>query len=480
MVGPTSLLPSALSMTSTAGSPATDKEGLIASDLDGAAWADESVGTESDFSAVIGAFFQQLSPETLSNSTQPEESTAGTTESLDEMPIEMIAVNAEASSGLAREFPWLTKPLQAMTLTDGAVPHPQNVPMYGGDMIAGTSIEANTAAPQSVTPGDTSIVPETDIPLPSVEQSTELLVGNQVPSEGQDGEATNGPMEERADVRLAQAAGTAAAAQTVTTGSIDRNPADDGQARSPDTNRLAAMNETPITQRRSDALEAMEVESANAASDDTSPAGVPVDSIDSLQSNSGSQHSEVGGDQQFDSPSDESEATSGIDVTGGSDPTNHATTQTTSGTAFRTDQELSVEATRQVSESIRMLVVNEPDLPARVEVELDPPELGKVTVELTDSDRGVTARIHAARESTAALLDQQITQLRQMLEDAGVTVSDFQVTYDFNQSGREAYEQESGVRDYWTKRFRETAQPEGLAPSATTPARNDGHVDIRI
>jgi flagellar hook-length control protein FliK len=140
-----------------------------------------------------------------------------------------------------------------------------------------------------------------------------------------------------------------------------------------------------------------------------------------------------------------------------------------------------VAAAQQISERIRMALIQEPDLPARVEVELDPPELGKVTVELTDRDGGVSARIHATRESTGVLLDQQLNQLRQMLQDAGVEVTDFQVTYDFGQSANEAFQQERRFADPWMRHVRGTSQVDagaaGVSNSSPTPR---SQLDIRI
>ena len=85
-------------------------------------------------------------------------------------------------------------------------------------------------------------------------------------------------------------------------------------------------------------------------------------------------------------------------------------------------------------------------IPARIEIELDPPELGRLSIELTDSDRGIIARIVTNRETTATLVDSQLAHLRQSLHDAGVNVRDFHISTDLGQSpsqnfGRHAEEE---------------------------------------
>ncbi len=63
----------------------------------------------------------------------------------------------------------------------------------------------------------------------------------------------------------------------------------------------------------------------------------------------------------------------------------------------------------------------------RIEVELTPPELGRVLVELSETRRGVAARIVADSSQTAALLESQLAHMKQMLQESGVSVSQFDV-----------------------------------------------------
>lgn len=153
----------------------------------------------------------------------------------------------------------------------------------------------------------------------------------------------------------------------------------------------------------------------------------------------------------------------------------------TTGTGSASIRQVATPAATQLADRIQMTLVQEPDLPARVEVELDPPELGKVTVELTDRDGGISARIHAARETTGVLLDQQMNHLKQILQDAGVNVMEFQVTYDFGQSANEAFQQDRHFADRWSRRAFMGAEIDDRsvdAPIATSTRRSQ--LDIRV
>lgn len=75
----------------------------------------------------------------------------------------------------------------------------------------------------------------------------------------------------------------------------------------------------------------------------------------------------------------------------------------------------------------------------RIEVELDPPELGRVSIELADTERGLSARIVVQRESTAQLVEQQLASIRQSLDQAGLHVRDFQLSHQGSSNGRGAF-----------------------------------------
>ena len=62
---------------------------------------------------------------------------------------------------------------------------------------------------------------------------------------------------------------------------------------------------------------------------------------------------------------------------------------------------------------------------SRVEVQLDPPELGTVWIELRASGDGMSAMIVSEHDSTSQLIQDQLSNLRKALADSGISVDDF-------------------------------------------------------
>ncbi|MBQ3398102.1 MAG: flagellar hook-length control protein FliK [Synergistaceae bacterium] len=58
---------------------------------------------------------------------------------------------------------------------------------------------------------------------------------------------------------------------------------------------------------------------------------------------------------------------------------------------------------------------------------VDPPAIGRISVELTSSSSGVEASIKVASEQIRQILQDQVTQLRDNLLQQGVQVSEFTV-----------------------------------------------------
>ncbi len=79
---------------------------------------------------------------------------------------------------------------------------------------------------------------------------------------------------------------------------------------------------------------------------------------------------------------------------------------------------------------------------SRVEIQLDPPELGTVWIELRASDDGLSAMVISEHESTSQLLQDQLSNLRKSLADSGVSVDDF--TFD-TASGSESQRDRSSA-----------------------------------
>ena len=69
------------------------------------------------------------------------------------------------------------------------------------------------------------------------------------------------------------------------------------------------------------------------------------------------------------------------------------------------------------------------DNETQFEMHLDPPELGRVTVHLRQSETGLRAHIVVAREATVPVLERELPILQSTLENAGVTVEGFDVSH---------------------------------------------------
>ena len=111
-----------------------------------------------------------------------------------------------------------------------------------------------------------------------------------------------------------------------------------------------------------------------------------------------------------------------------------------------------------------------------LQIRLDPPELGAVKLKIVSTNGDVRAELHVSSEAVRRVVESQLPELRQKLDDAGVTVERFVVTADPNGGT---------ARDDRNDRWREpvpvdppvpAARPRrtGVTPSAT--GRIDGSV----
>lgn len=62
---------------------------------------------------------------------------------------------------------------------------------------------------------------------------------------------------------------------------------------------------------------------------------------------------------------------------------------------------------------------------SRIEAQIDPPELGRMRIEISKTPEGMTAHLTVEDPSVLALLDQQMREVQQNLEAAGVPVASF-------------------------------------------------------
>jgi flagellar hook-length control protein FliK len=76
----------------------------------------------------------------------------------------------------------------------------------------------------------------------------------------------------------------------------------------------------------------------------------------------------------------------------------------------------------------------------RIELELDPPELGRVFVRLSETSEGITARIVVAKEHVWQALGESLADFQSTLADAGIDLRDFSLS----QQGDEASQEFTG------------------------------------
>lgn len=92
-------------------------------------------------------------------------------------------------------------------------------------------------------------------------------------------------------------------------------------------------------------------------------------------------------------------------------------------TAYSIPSTSRANAVTNTVKSAVLIAVNQND--SRIRVDLDPPELGSVRIELAKNEQGVTARIVSEVESTSHLLQDNLSSLRKSLESSGIDIQDF-------------------------------------------------------
>ena len=93
----------------------------------------------------------------------------------------------------------------------------------------------------------------------------------------------------------------------------------------------------------------------------------------------------------------------------------------------------------------------------KASVVIDPPALGRISVELTSSSSGVEASIKVASEQIRQLIQDQLTQLRMNLSEQGVQVAEFtvDVQQDNQQGGNSQGGNQQDGRENFTAGFEE-------------------------
>jgi flagellar hook-length control protein FliK len=107
----------------------------------------------------------------------------------------------------------------------------------------------------------------------------------------------------------------------------------------------------------------------------------------------------------------------------------------------------------------------------RVEVVLDPPQLGRVHVQVATEAGRIQARIEATTEATRALLESRISQLTQAFEGAGLPVQGVSVSLHMDMNSQMLDQQpRGGTASYQHEDGRPAASEE--APDPARPNRS--------
>ena len=83
----------------------------------------------------------------------------------------------------------------------------------------------------------------------------------------------------------------------------------------------------------------------------------------------------------------------------------------------------------------------------KANVVIDPPALGRISVELTSGSSGVEASIKVASEQIRNLIQDQLDQLRMNLSQQGVQVAEFTVDVQQDNSGNQQQNSQQGNQD---------------------------------
>ncbi len=104
----------------------------------------------------------------------------------------------------------------------------------------------------------------------------------------------------------------------------------------------------------------------------------------------------------------------------------------------------------------------------KANIVVDPPALGRISVELTSSTSGVEASVKVASEQIRQIVQEQITQLRENLSQQGVQVSEFTVDVQQDNTGQGQNSGRENQREYYNS----------LASGNTEDDTEDFRVDL--
>lgn len=146
------------------------------------------------------------------------------------------------------------------------------------------------------------------------------------------------------------------------------------------------------------------------------------------------------------------------------------------------EQPLEIKAASPVEAQLRDAVVSQSRYVSSnghtyMEVQLDPPELGTVRIQLSESEHGMRAKLVVANESTLRTIESELPTLRQSLADAGVSIDQF----DLSQNNRgEQWDEAARGDEIQPPTFRQTGS-QHQSPIETPQARtSDYQIDLVV
>ncbi|AWM37266.1 Flagellar hook-length control protein FliK [Gemmata obscuriglobus] len=110
------------------------------------------------------------------------------------------------------------------------------------------------------------------------------------------------------------------------------------------------------------------------------------------------------------------------------------------------------------------------------QMRLDPPELGALKIRLVSDGDSIHGQVVVSSDAVRRMIESQLPELRQRLEDAGVSVQNFSVATDANAQAGTGGGEWGGYRSEFPAELpRQSAVPTGARP---VPARASGAIDV--
>ncbi len=112
-----------------------------------------------------------------------------------------------------------------------------------------------------------------------------------------------------------------------------------------------------------------------------------------------------------------------------------------------------------------------------IEIQLDPPELGRLVIKLVRSERGLQADFLVWNESARMAVQNELPALQRTLEQAGITLRDFNVS---QQGGERGGERPAGQDRTFAEFLPRTTSKRPNAAAVPAGWRRAGSIDVRV